>query len=323
MFSRWLNDDPEMAVAMAGVKALTEVIKMSKGKVAFLVNRGTVLMLARTAETMMGLQIELEEAVKALTAASNSISLKSGCDLFLRYVTRTYLDVPDFELCKKKLINRGEQFTRKTELSRKRISRLGEPFIRDDSVVLLHGFSRVVLAVLMEALEKKKRFKVILTESRPESNCQRTLERLLQKQISVTLIPDTTVAYIMDQVDMVLVGAEAVVENGGVINRIGTYQIAIVAKALNKPCYVAAESFKFSRLYPLGEREIPNRSPPDNLLEFDKLVPRNLTQEAKANLKVESPMLDYTPPQYITLLFTDLGVLTPSAVSDELIKLYY
>jgi translation initiation factor 2B subunit (eIF-2B alpha/beta/delta family) len=103
---------------------------------------------------------------------------------------------------RKKLINRGEQFTRKTELSRKRISRLGEPFIRDDSVVLLHGFSRVVLAVLMEALEKKKRFKVILTESRPESNCQRTLERLLQKQISVTLIPDTTVAYIMDQVTL-------------------------------------------------------------------------------------------------------------------------
>jgi hypothetical protein len=46
------------------------------------------------AETMMGLQIELEEAVKALTTANNSISLKSGCDLFLRYVTRTYLDIP-------------------------------------------------------------------------------------------------------------------------------------------------------------------------------------------------------------------------------------
>jgi translation initiation factor eIF-2B subunit alpha len=70
-------------------------------------------MLARTAETRMGLQIELEEAVKALSVANNSMSLKSGCDLFWRYVTRTYLDVPDFELCKKKLIHRGEQFTPK------------------------------------------------------------------------------------------------------------------------------------------------------------------------------------------------------------------
>jgi hypothetical protein len=51
-------------------------------------------MLARTAETRMGLQIELEEAVKALSVANNSMSLKSGCDLFWRYVTRTYLDVP-------------------------------------------------------------------------------------------------------------------------------------------------------------------------------------------------------------------------------------
>jgi translation initiation factor eIF-2B subunit alpha len=47
-----------------------------------------------------------------------------------------------------------------------------------------------------------------------------------------------------------------------------------------------------------------------------------VTQEELQNLSVESPDLDFTPPNYITLLFSDLGVLTPSAVSDELIKLY-
>jgi translation initiation factor eIF-2B subunit alpha len=53
---------------------------------------------------------------------------------------------------------------------------------------------------------------------------------------------------------MVLLGAEGVVENGGVINKLGTYQIALVAKALNKPFYVAAESYKFARLYPLNQQ---------------------------------------------------------------------
>ena len=43
---------------------------------------------------MMGLQIELEEAVKAISQVSSSLSLKSGCELFQRYVTRTYLDIP-------------------------------------------------------------------------------------------------------------------------------------------------------------------------------------------------------------------------------------
>ena len=55
-------------------------------------------------------------------------------------------------------------------------------------------------------------------------------------------------------VDLVLVGAEGVVENGGVINKLGTYQIALAAKCLNKPFYVAAESYKFARLYPLNQQ---------------------------------------------------------------------
>lgn len=60
--------------------------------------------------------------------------------------------------------------------------------------------------------------------------------------------------YICCSVDLVLVGAEGVVENGGVINKLGTYQIALCAKALNKPFYVAAESYKFARLYPLNQQ---------------------------------------------------------------------
>jgi len=53
---------------------------------------------------------------------------------------------------------------------------------------------------------------------------------------------------------MVLLGAEGVVENGGVINKLGTYQIALCAKSLNKPFYIAAESYKFARLYPLNQQ---------------------------------------------------------------------
>ncbi len=54
--------------------------------------------------------------------------------------------------------------------------------------------------------------------------------------------------------DLVLTGAEAVVENGGIVNKLGTYQIALCAKACNKPFYCAAESYKFARLYPLTQK---------------------------------------------------------------------
>jgi translation initiation factor eIF-2B subunit alpha len=102
-----------------------------------------------------------------------------------------------------------------------------------------------------------------------------------------------------------------VVENGGVINKLGTYTIAVCAKAHNRPFYVAAESYKFARLYPLNQRDLPMEAKP---LDLGPLLP--------ARVGVDNPSRDYTPPAYIDLLITDLGILTPAAVSDELIQLY-
>ncbi|KAJ2151373.1 translation initiation factor eIF-2B subunit alpha [Coemansia sp. RSA 1935] len=120
----------------------------------------------------------------------------------------------------------------------------------------------------------------------------------------------------MEKVDMVLVGAEGVVESGGLINKIGTYQLAIIAQAAKKPFYALAESFKFVRLYPLSQYDLPT-------YRSDVLAFKEKSEVDWPNELVRSnPTLDYTPPGFITLLFTDLGVLTPSGVSDELIKFF-
>lgn len=84
---------------------------------------------------------------------------------------------------------------------------------------------------------------------------------------------------------MVLVGAEAVVESGGIINKLGTYNIAVVARARNVPFYVAAESYKFARLYPLHQRDLPYEAKP---VDFAPLLP--------PNTKLDNPSRDYTPP---------------------------
>jgi len=116
-------------------------------------------------------------------------------------------------------------------------------------IILLHGNSPLVDTILLEAYNTLgKRFSVIATESRPGSNVVKTAEVLLKNGIPVTVIPDSSVAHFMGNVNMVLVGAVAVVENGGILNQIGTYQISIVAHALGKPVYCAAQSLKFTRL---------------------------------------------------------------------------
>ena len=101
--------------------------------------------------------------------------------------------------------------------------------------------------------------------------------------IPIRVVLDSAVGALMEQVDLCLVGAEGVMENGGIANKvrsakvavisttfffvivliqgmlslfqIGTYQVALVAKALQKPFYVAAESYKFARMYPLSQRD--------------------------------------------------------------------
>ena len=92
----------------------------------------------------------------------------------------------------------------------------------------------------------------------------------------------------------------------------------MVAKAMGKPFYVAVESYKFARMYPLSQRDVADLcEDPENSL-FTKSASTN----SHSTVVLRKPSIDFTPAEYITLLFTDLGVLTPAAVSDELIKLY-
>jgi hypothetical protein len=82
------------------------------------------------------------------------------------------------------------------------------------------------------------------TEGRPDNTGPKVAKELLAAGIPVTLILDSGVGFIMEKVDMLLVGAEGVVESGGIINYLGTFQTALVARSMNKPVYVAAESYK-------------------------------------------------------------------------------
>lgn len=293
-FNNW-RKQPDLAEAVAAIRALAAVIRSSE------------------ATTMMELEIELKKASDSLKAwDTTSISLTAGCDLFMRYVTRTSaLEYEEFNSAKSRLIERAEKFGEISQKARRIIAMLSQDFIFDGCTILVHGFSRVVLEVLKTAVQNKKVFRVFCTEGRPDRSGLRLANELAKLDVPVKILIDSAVAYTMDEVDMVLVGADGVVESGGIINLMGTYQIALVAHSMNKPVYVAAESYKFARLYPLDQKDM---APALRPIDFGVPIP--------SKVEVETSARDYTPPQYLTLLFTDLGVLTPSVVSDELIQLY-
>jgi len=288
LFQNCLQVDPNVSVALAAIQTLMELIKVSK------------------AVTLAELRHNLKTAIEELTvnAEQSVTSISSGCELFLRFITLTALDHTDFEECKNVLVERGALFLRKAESSRKKIASISQQYIRDGSTVLTHSSSRCVLNVLKEARDKNKHLTIYITESMPDKQGWKMKKNLEDLGIQSTVILDSAVGYIMERVDLILVGAEAVVESGGIINKIGTCQLTVMAKAMNKPVYVAAESFKFLREYPLNQKEVPNK------FKYMETISKG------------HPLVDYTPPAYLALMFTDLGILTPSAVSDELIKLY-
>lgn len=136
-------------------------------------------------------------------------------------------------------------------------------------------------------------------------------------KIPCKLITDNAVAHSLENVDYVLVSAEAVTENGGVINRIGTYTAALCAKALKKPFYVVAESFKFSRLFPLNQNDLPDYAKEKGSFDY---FPGKVAADPEK--KIDIQLCDFTPPDLITMLITDTGILTPSAISDELLQMF-
>ena len=313
-----LFDKTATAVPVAAIKTLLGVVQRSE------------------AHTIMGLQDELRRAsnvmVKSTLAGGRShIALQSGCELFLKYITRTFLELPDFEACRQAILQRGERFQLVSLAARDRIAATAADFVPNNATVLTHGWSRVVAGILCQAA-KTKNFDVIILEGRPDAAGAKAAQYYSQhSQIPVRLVLDSAMGTIMEQVDMVLVGAEAVVENGGAVNKVGTFSLACCAQACRKPFYVAAESYKFARLYPLRQADLP-----DNIAEPFDFCDTTAHSSNKAaaegdkveklklheNIQVDNPSVDFTPSKFITLLFTDLGVLTPSAVSDELIRLY-
>ncbi len=193
----------------------------------------------------------------------------------------------------------------------KKIGEYGSELLEDGDVVLTHcNAGRLAcvdwgtaLGVIRTAIEKGKRIEVIACETRPLNQGSRiTAWELLQDKIPVTLIADSMSAAVMREgkVDKVIVGADRVVKEG-VINKIGTYMHAVVAKAHNIPFYVAAPLSSFDRKRSYKEVEIEERSPEELIFFADKQI-------APLEVKVYNPAFDFTPFELIEAVITEEGI---------------
>ena len=163
------------------------------------------------------------------------------------------------------------------------------------------------LGVVRAIKESGKNIKVIATETRPVMQGSRlTTFELKHEGIDVSLIPDTAVGYTMANglINKIVVGADRIVSTGHVFNKIGTYQIAIIAKQHNIPFYVAA---------PLSTFDL-NSNAEDVIIEQRKASEVTGIGDKKTapdGIDVINPAFDMTPPELISGIITENGVAKP------------
>jgi methylthioribose-1-phosphate isomerase len=203
------------------------------------------------------------------------------------------------------------------------MGRHGAELIKDGQTVLTHcnagalataGYG-TALGVIRAAWEQGKKINVIADETRPVLQGSRlTAWELMQDRIPVTLITDNMAGSLMRQgkIQLCVVGADRIAANGDVANKIGTYSVAVLAKAHGIPFYVAA---------PYSTIDLKTRSGAD--IPIEQRNPLEITTihgshpVAPDGVAVYNPAFDVTPAELITGIITERGVFKPQDLARQ------
>lgn len=193
---------------------------------------------------------------------------------------------------------------------------IGAEIVPQNATILTHcntgalatGGAGTAQNVIVTAHKRGKNIRVFSGETRPLLQGARlTTWELMKLGIDVTLITDSTAAFLMQQkkIDLVITGADRITMKGFVANKVGTYNLAVNAKMHSIPFYIAAPTSTIDTKIEVGDEIIIEERSPNEITEyFGK-------RTAPVGVKVYSPAFDITPPDLITGIITDRKIFLP------------
>ena len=254
----------------------------------------------------------LENAKKILfETRPTAVNLSWGLDKIMQ-VAKNAENVDEI---RKSVVDAAKQMADEDIKINMTMGKNGSELFNDNDTIMTHcnagalatvGYG-TALGVIRATKDSGKNIKVIATETRPVQQGSRlTAFELKHDGIDVSLIPDTAVGYTManDLVNGVIVGADRILRTGHVFNKIGTYQVATMAKKHNIPFYVAA---------PLSTFDLQSK-PDDVIIEQRKaseVTGIGDKRTAPEGIDVINPAFDMTPPELISAIITENGVAKP------------
>lgn len=202
------------------------------------------------------------------------------------------------------IVQRADAFIQSSQDAVQKIAQFGARHIRDGDTILTHCNSEVALGCIIEAHRSGKQIEVFATEVRPRNQGYITIKTLNDAGIKTNFIVDSAVRSFINDVDLVIVGADAVTVNGAVVNKIGTSQVAHTAAEARVNMLVAAETYKFAPRTVIGELIQIEERPASEVLPDE--IARTLP-----NVTVRNPAFDVTPAEFIDLIITEQGAIPP------------
>jgi len=249
------------------------------------------------AQSLDEFNLQMENAATILLKTRpTAVSLSNAIRMVMKY------KADDVDGARQAVVLNANRFIENSLKAVEKIGQIGSRRIRDGDTVLTHCNSIAAISVISAAHNSGKKIKVIATESRPRFQGITTIGMLDKLGIETELIVDSAARSVMNEVDLVVVGADVITANGTLVNKIGTAQIALCAREARTSFMVAAETYKFSPETIRGELvTIEERKPEEVLSDIAKYK----------NVRVRNPAFDVTPHQYIDLICTEAGAISP------------
>jgi translation initiation factor 2B subunit (eIF-2B alpha/beta/delta family) len=218
--------------------------------------------------------------------------------------------IHDLEIMNKKILEeRINQFYVDRTERQKALAQAFRTFFTNKKItapkIMLISYSSTILNQLIE--NKDCNFEIFILESRPLLEGIRVAETL-SSYFKTNLIIDAAMGKFIDQIDLILIGVDSVLKEGSIINKIGTFPLAVLANERNIDVYVVGDYFKYNLNSYYG-KEIVIEEKPNKELYSD--------ESQKELLKIHNYYFDITPPKFITGIISDLGIL----LMEEFLKL--
>ncbi|MCP4646690.1 MAG: S-methyl-5-thioribose-1-phosphate isomerase [bacterium] len=276
-------------VAKAGVRAIMYAVEDSK------------------ATTVNGVKADVVKAVLKISGARpTEPMLRNYLDETVAFVTSEISTVRTRSVNKFKesVIKSENEYLKRMKADIEKLKDYGATLLTSGMTVVTHCHSSTVTGVIMEAHKRGKKLKVIACETRPRYQGRITSQELARAGLDVTITVDLGVANYLKKADIVLVGADAINSTGDLINKVGTSGLAHLARMYDVSFFSCAETYKYDPLTLYGVKE-----------KIEERNPKEVWEKPPKKVKVSNPAFDATAARYINGYITEMGVVSPSALS--------